>query len=214
MTATLDKLDGVGETGSAPALKKTVRRVRPGLWRLLDWRVVLAGAVAGGIVHIAIVFSTPFTAPGSAYQRLRDILPVNRVHVIQPQVSANQVLPFVQPDALYAMCRFDLAVDSLRVVATLPEPGWTLSLHSMQGDNFYAMAGQQKRTDVTFVVVPGGERGLDVGSAPRRLGGVDLQVMSPTLEGVVVVRAPLKGLAYRQETEALLSRTACSTVKR
>lgn len=214
MTATLDKLDGAEHATTAQPAKTAARRARLGLWRLLDWRVVMAGAVAGGIVHIAIVFSTPFSATGSAFQRLRGVLPVNRVHMIQPQVSANQVLPFVQPDALYAMCRFDLAVDSLRVVAVLPEPGWTLSLHSAQGDNFYAMAGQQKRTEVTFVVVPAGERSLDIGSAPRRLGGVDLQVASPTLEGIIVVRAPLKGLAYRQETEALLSGTACSTVKR
>lgn len=215
MTTTLDKLDAIDHAEQpAPPAKKRVRKASLSLWRQLDWRVLLAGVVAGGIAHIAIVFSTPFTAPGSAYQRLRGLLPVNRVQIIQPQTSLNQVLPFIQPDALYAMCRYDLSVDSLRVVAVLPEPGWTLSLHTAQGDNFYAMPGQQKRTEVTFVVTPGAERGLEAGAAPRRFGGVDLQIPSSTLEGIVVVRAPLKGLAYRQETEALLSRTACSTVKR
>lgn len=216
MTATLDKFDALaGESSSAPQERSKAPSPRPrASWRLLDWRVVLAGVLAGGILHIANVFSAPFMARGTAFQRLGPSLPVNRVQILPPPIPGAQPLPFMLPDALYAICRYDLSVDSLRVVAVLPEPGWTLSLHSVHGDNFYAMAGQEARTEITFVVVPGGERGADVGTGPRRLGTVDLQVTAPTHEGFVMVRAPLKGLAYRAETEALLSRTACSAVKR
>lgn len=215
MTATLDKIDG--ETPATPAVppaRKRVRRPRLQWWRLLDWRVLVAGALAGGITHIAIVFSAPFIAERGAFQRLRGVLPVNRVQLMPVQVPANQALPFILPDALHAFCRFDLSVDSLRVSTVLAEPGWTLSLHSAEGDNFYVMPGQATSSEVTFVVVPSADRGLELGPAPRRLGGVDIHVPSPTLEGLVMVRAPLKGLAYRAETEALLARTTCSTVKR
>jgi hypothetical protein len=40
------------------------------------------------------------------------------------------------------------------------------------------------------------------------------QIPSPSLEGLVVVRAPLKGLAWRPQAEALLRRASCAAVKR
>ena len=215
MTTTLDQLDGL-EDKTSPAAKPRKPRMRR-RWsslRLVDWRVLLAGVMAGGILHIANVFTAPYLAEKTAFKRLAPNLPVNRVQVLAAPVPSNQPFPFVLPDALYAVCRFDLSVDSLRVVAVLPEPGWTLSLHSAYGDNFYAMAGQDTPTDITFVVIPGGERSAEVGAGPRRIGSVDLQVTAPTAQGFVIVRAPLKGVAYRAETEATLSRTACSAVKR
>jgi uncharacterized membrane protein len=118
------------------------------------------------------------------------------------------------PDALYAFCRYDITFDSLRVVTALAEPGWTLSLHTSHGDNFYVMPAQTGRADVSFVIVPGGADRLPEAPASRRISGGDTQVASPELEGVVMVRAPLKGLAWRSETEAALARTSCLPVKR
>jgi len=36
------------------------------------------------------------------------------------------------------------------------------------------------------------------------------QIASPTEEGLIVIRAPLKGLAWKVESEAVLSRAKCS----
>lgn len=215
MTVTLDKIDGV-EEAPAKAPTPAARAKKPKgvpLRRLIDWRVLLAGVFAAGLVHIAVVFTTPRTAPATAMVRLKPLLPVNRVTLLPSPVPAKQPLPYIMPEALYAFCRFDLSVDSLRVSAVLPEPGWTLSLHSALGDNFYVMPGQQKRTDIAFVVAPG-ITSAEIGGSPRRFGSSDIQIPSPTLEGFVMVRAPLKGLAYRAETEAELARTSCSPVKR
>jgi uncharacterized membrane protein len=183
------------------------------LLRLIDWRVLLAGVFAAGLIHIAVIFATPRTAPATALARMKPLLPPNRAVLMQPPVPSKQAFPYIMPEALYAFCRFDLAVDNLRISSMLPEPGWTLSLHSAQGDNFYVMPGQQKRTDVAFVLTPG-IASAEIGNSPRRFGSSDIQVASPTLEGIVMVRAPLKGLAYRAQTEAALSRTTCSASKR
>ncbi|RTL71286.1 MAG: DUF1254 domain-containing protein [Hyphomicrobiales bacterium] len=212
MTVTLDKIDGV-EQGArpAPVLPRPKAAKRSGA--LIDWRVLLAGVIAAGLVHIAVVFTTPRTSPAPALVRLKPLLPANKAVTMPAPTPAKQPFPFVMPEALYAFCRFDLSVDNLRVSAVLPEPGWTLSLHSAFGDNFYIMPGQQKRTDITFVIAPG-IASAEIGSSPRRFGSGDVQIPAPTLEGIVMVRAPLKGLAYRAETEAMLARTSCTPAKR
>ena len=48
----------------------------------------------------------------------------------------------------------------------------------------------------------------------RRISATDSQIPTPTNEGLVIVRAPLKGLAWRAEAEALLKRASCNPVKR
>ncbi len=58
--------------------------------------------------------------------------------------------------------------------------------------------------------LPRGVRLVEFGS--RRLTGDDSQVESPVSEGLVLLRAPLRGLAWRAETEARLRRATCTPV--
>jgi uncharacterized membrane protein len=151
---------------------------------------------------------------GSAYQRLSHTLPANRMVILPAPAPGKQLLPFMTPDALYAMCRYEIRNAQLSVSAVLPEAGWALSLHTPQGDNFYVMPAQQTRGgEVSFVVVPGGERLSDIGPAGRGTAAVENQVASPSSEGLVIVRAPLKGLAWRAETEALLRHAKCMALR-
>jgi len=169
----------------------------------------------GGIIHILTTLVVPFLGAGTAFARLRDTLPVNRMVFLPPPVPGKQPLPFLTPDALYAMCRYDVSVDSLVVTAAMVHAGWTLSMHTPQGDNFYVMPAQQlRRGEVSLTVVPGAERLSEFATTPRRLSATESQIPSPSYEGLVVVRAPLKGLAWRAEAEAILRRASCTPVKR
>ena len=218
MTATLDRIDGLADAEAAPAgtASGKPRKTRTSIatWRLIDWRVMLGALLLGGLIHIGIVMSLPLRQGNSTLQRLRTELPVNRA-VILPAVSAvKQLVPFLVPDAAYAICRYDVSVDSLRISTALLDQGWMLTLHTASGDNYYVMPGQAKRTDVTFVIMPG-VAALDVGPVPRRFGtSGEVQIPSPTAEGVVMVRAPYKGIAFRGQTEAALAQTVCAPVKR
>jgi hypothetical protein len=88
-------------------------------------------------------------------------------------------------------------------------------MHTPQGDNFYVMPAQQlRRPEVSFVVVPGGERFSEYTPTARRASTPRSQITSPTPEGLVVVRAPLRGLAWRAEAETLLRRASCAAVTR
>jgi uncharacterized membrane protein len=182
--------------------------------REIGWRTVAGAVLLGGILHIAATLAVPQLSQGNAFQRLREVLPTNRMIVLPAPAPSKQFLPFMTPDALYAICRYDITKDPVTVVAALAEPGWALSLHTPQGDNFYVMPAQQApRSDVSLVVVPGGDRVSEVPVA-RRTGPLDTHIASPADEGLIVVRAPLKGLAWRAETEAVLRRASCTPAKR
>jgi uncharacterized membrane protein len=117
------------------------------------------------------------------------------------------------PDALYGVCRYDISRDALRVTATLAHAGWSLSLHTSGGENFYAMPAQPlHREAVSLTLVPGGDKLEFV--QQRRPSGPEANVPAPTPEGLVIVRAPLKGLAWRQEAEAVLRRASCTPIPR
>jgi uncharacterized membrane protein len=180
----------------------------------VGWRTVIGAALLGGILHILATLAVPFLGAGTAFARLRDTLPANRMVVLPPPTPGKQPLPFLTPDALYAMCRFDVSVDSLAVTAAVAHAGWTLSLHTPLGDNFYVMPAQQlRRSEVSLLVVPADRLG-EFASPAKRTIAADSQIQSPSSEGLVVVRAPLKGLAWRAEAEALLRRASCTPVKR
>ena len=181
----------------------------------VGWRTVIGAVLLGGILHILVTLAVPFITSSTAFAKLRETLPANRMVILPPPAPGKQALPFLTPDALYAMCRFDVSVDSLAVTAAVAHTGWTLSMHTPKGDNFYVMpAQQQRRNDVSLLVVPAASTLSEFATTPRRVSASDSQIPSPTNEGVVIVRAPLKGLAWRAETEALLRRATCTPVKR
>ena len=127
----------------------------------VSWRTVIGAVLLGGIVHITATMAVPLVSSGHALARLRDALPANRMVLLPPPAPGKQPLPFLAPDAVYAMCRYDISVDSLIVTAAMAQAGWTLSLHTPQGDNFYRHAG------------PGGapRRRFADGGAERRASG-------------------------------------------
>jgi uncharacterized membrane protein len=176
---------------------------------------ILTALLAGGIIHIATTFAITALGSGSAYRQLGGVLPANEMVVLPPQTSGAQLLPFLAPDMLYAICRFDLSAGTVEVNAILPEVGWSLALYTRQGDNFYAAPGQSQRpVRVAFVLIPTTERLVNLAPGVRKTD-VDLsQVTSPDGEGLIVVRAPLKGVAYEGTVKADLKRASCAPSRR
>lgn len=196
----------------APAFEPKLPR-----WmREITWRTVIAAALLGGVVHICATFAVPVLGSGTAYLQLRDTLPLNRMVVLPLPAPGRQLLPYLPPDNLYAMCRYELTGGPVTVTAEVADQAWVLSLHTPRSDNFYVLPGDQlRRSEVSFLVVPSGDRIISEGVlAQRRASGTDTQVASPSLEGLIVLRAPLRGLAWQAQTEAILRRSSCTQVKR
>lgn len=173
-------------------------------------RLLAIGLVLAGIVHICATFAMPSLSTSSAFRRFAATLPANRLELLPPVTPSSQPLPFLAPDARYAVCRFDTSIGSVVSTVTLPDSGWVLSLHTMQGENFYHVVGQAgKRITLSLLLVPPSDQSIgeaaDTSASPA---GAPVPVAAR--QGLLVVRAPERGFAFRQETEAELRKSRCT----
>jgi uncharacterized membrane protein len=119
------------------------------------------------------------------------------------------MLPFQLPDFRYAVCRYVARSGPMLVRVVMPEPGWLLTVTSSNGDNVYAMqASAGGRREIALRLVPPGERFVDLMGDPQSTAAI--QVPLPTASGLVVVRAPVGGIAFKQRIEAALSASSCT----
>ena len=178
----------------------------------MRWQVLLLALVCGGIIHIAATFLVPQLATGGAIQKLAMDFPVNSMQVLPVASAERQLLPFISPDMRYAVCRFDVSNGPVAVSAVLPDLGWSLGLYSAVGDNFYAVPAQSgRRIDVNITLVqPPADGGGGFLGFGRPAPSNSSEIAVPRAQGLIIIRAPLKGEAYANEVEAQLGRAKCS----
>ena len=111
------------------------------MWPAFEWRYLLLLPVAAAIVHLIATFMAMSDTRNSAYQRLSAALPLNTMKLLPAVVPGQQSLPFLSPDARYAMCRYSSAKGPIDVKAVLPDLGWTLGVYSVDGTTAYFAAG-------------------------------------------------------------------------
>lgn len=185
----------------------------PNSLRNANWQLILAAPVAAGILHICATFAAPYLTAASAYSRLAPGLPVNRMQLLPVAAAGAEPLPFMSPDARFAMCRFNTSAGPVDVSATLPpDLGWTLTVVTPEGDNIYATASVPSRpTPVSLVLVPSEDAFLGVTMEAR---GIANSATPPTAvaatRGIIVVRGPDKGFAYQHHVETMLRDAKCT----
>ena len=186
--------------------------------------LVAAALFASAILHIVATFATPHLTPRSAYSRLSQALPVNKMQVLPEIAPGAQPLPYMTPDARYAACYFNAKRGTVTLSAVLPEPGWALQLYSPAGEAFFTSVGvPTRRTEVTLLIVPGDDAwrlgaqptGLAAGdpaaSTPLAVATPqDAALTLPATEGIAVLRAPDQGEAYRNRALAEPGRAKCT----
>jgi uncharacterized membrane protein len=178
-----------------------------------NWQLIIAAPVAAGILHICATFAAPYLTGASAYSRLAPALPLNKMEVLRPIKPGKEPIPFLSPDARYAMCKFDTSHGPVNVAAMLPpDAGWTLTVHSQQGDNLYAAVSTPGRiTPVSLVLVASDDRFLGVTPEARGIArGKQPPVPVSATRGIVVVRGPDNGFAYQGRVLAGLKEARCS----
>lgn len=175
------------------------------------WRSALVLLICTAIAHIAFSFVMPYVFATSAFAKLRHV-PLNTFVILPPARFGEQVLPFQAPDVRYALCRFDVTAGPLISTARLPEAGWTYSVYTSQGEAVYAFAAQQF-TDIAIAILPPGERFVDVVSAAPSTDSGLTQIHLPTQQGIIVLRAPLRGRSYAAEIERDLTSAQCRQVR-
>ncbi|HFB2048999.1 MAG: hypothetical protein HRT83_06000 [Hyphomicrobiaceae bacterium] len=172
-------------------------------------RLVSAALVAGCTLHICITLASVNHNEVVGYKKFIAKLPINKVSYLPELTPKNQIMPFMMPDILYAVCHFDASDISVRIRAEIPAPGWSLSLHSPNGDNFLLVPGtidSITKLDIRVGSITNnfkthGLNKLGVFKKPY--------VAVKQLHGVAVFRAPLNALALRYKVYKQLKLFEC-----
>lgn len=177
--------------------------------------LVAAALFASAILHILATLATPSLTPSSGYSLLARGLPPNTMRILPPVTPAEQPLPFLSPDARYAVCRFDTRTGTVNLSAVLPDPGWLLALYSPDGANFFtSVGGPNRRPDVSILLVPGDETWRTASTATPSVAVTQEATLTiPANKGIAVIRAPDRGEAYRAKALAELKRANCQFQK-
>ncbi len=167
--------------------------------------------VAAAIVHLIATFLAMTNTSGAAFARLGATLQTNQMTLLAPVSPGQQPLPFLSADARYSVCRFETKQGPVAVRAVLPDLGWTLGIYHRDGSSaYFATAAPGRPSVIALTIVPGDDRFL--GMTPQALGtaaNADPQLTVSAIKGLIVLRAPDKGPAYRAEAEAILAKAAC-----
>lgn len=182
----------------------------------INWRIVLAGFCAVGMLHIIAVFTEPQLARTNAYARMSPLLPLNQMVVMPPITVDKPLLPFLAPDARYAMCRYSTANGPVAVNAVLLGAGWLATVYNTEGESLSTTIGVPDRpqTIVSLRLMPSDDRFM--GLTPQARG----QSARATTErpvgaqsGIFVIRAPNRGPAFNDLQEAALLQASCRQLK-
>lgn len=182
------------------------------LWLQSKLRVLTIAVLMAAILHIGATLVAPKIAGSTPVGLLATVAPLHTFAVLAPITPQNQPLAFMAPDLRYAMCRYDTSKGPVDVSVRLPGKGWALALYSPSGDNFYTALGQDgQSSDVTLKLTPVADRFLGLTSEARGKASETSAALSiPTGQGLIVVRGPDRGIAYRGEVEAALRRASCA----
>lgn len=155
--------------------------------RWLLW--ILAGALLGGIVHLATILLLPGTASQDAYARLSPITPVNAFTLLAGPSAEKALMPFMDPAFAVAVCRYDLKPGPMKLVVPVSPAYTSVTFYTRNGVAFYAINDRSagRRTIELDLMTTPQRNDLpeeeDVTAADR------LIIESPTVTGLIMARA-------------------------
>jgi uncharacterized membrane protein len=157
---------------------------------VIGWLLwLLSGALLGGIVHLIAVLVLPTTATQDAYSRLAAIAPVNTVALVPQPAPQDEILPFMDPAFVSAVCRYDLSDGPIKLTVPVSPAYTSVSFYTRWGVAYYAINDRAAgRRQIELELMTADQRSVlpqdeDITAADR------LIVESPTDIGLIVLRA-------------------------
>lgn len=182
---------------------------------LMDWLPYGLGVlVVAGLTHLATVFIMPYVAPHDAFARIAQVTEPNRFMVLERTAEGGTILPFEDPRAYVAVCRYDIAAGPVRVQAEFAADGLVvMSFHDRWGASFYGLTdrgGLRGRLDAIILNQPQLEA-LDAARADDDEPVQELRLATPTREGFVMARSLILDAADVDAARQRLSSLTCAS---
>ncbi|MEO5806020.1 hypothetical protein [Devosia sp.] len=175
--------------------------------RTLLW--LLAGAVLGGIIHIAVILTLPALADRTIWTRVEGLQARNKI-VLLPDVKPGEANPFsLDPALSYGLCQLDLAEGPAFVNGIMPDAFWSMAIFNRAGTIVYSTTNRD-----------GIGRTLQLGIFNANQTRLLAQQQIDIAEGLLIVEAPSDQLfvvvrlapphqAVRARFETELSKITC-----
>jgi uncharacterized membrane protein len=177
------------------------------------WPWFFASTLAAGAIHISAVFGVPYVATQDAWARLSNISDYNKMAVLPVAVSETP-LPFMAPDIAYAFCRFDLSERNVTVQTPLGDATWSIAVSGRYGENFYFISGAEaKRQELRLLIVPRARLAQEISTELSQEGEEQIIVIAPSETGMVVIRAPIRGPSFREQTVRQIEQAKCGALE-
>jgi uncharacterized membrane protein len=177
---------------------------------MIRWlAVLLAGLLLGGLVHLVSVLALPRIASQDAYSRLERITPVNAVKALPLAEPNNAPIPFMDPAFATAICRYDLSSGPIKLAVPVSQAYTSVSFYTDGDVAYYAIndrsAGRKVieldlMTEAQHAALPEDE---EITAADR------LIVDSPTLTGLIVLKALAADTGLMAQAQASLAAATC-----
>lgn len=186
------------------------RFVRPRMGTPGQVLLFLAFAVVlGAIAHIVSILAMPMLAERNAYARLSELMDSNVMTILPDPAPHQQALPMMDPAFVSAICLYDLSQSPLKVRVPATADYTSVSFYTSEVLAFYALSDQAAGRVIELDLMTASQKAAlpedeEITAADR------LVIESPTLEGVVAVRAFVRERGMRDLVRRQLEAATCA----
>jgi uncharacterized membrane protein len=168
--------------------------------------LTVLGVLIGGIVHVLSLLMVPPLASQDAYSRLEAVSPVNRFS--PPPPDEARAMPFLDPAFSYRLCRYDVSASPLRLRLSVPGVYFSVAFHARDSVIYFALNDRSSVDGQLDLLLHDAASPLPDAADVSMPEGT-IPVASPTLNGLVVVRAFVPSASHRAQVDGLLDRSQC-----
>lgn len=171
---------------------------------------IIAGLVLGGIVHLVGVLLMPYVADQDAYARLAAVGEINSVTEIEEPSVDGAVLPASDPAFLAAVCLYDLSAGPVKILVAPTEDYTSVSFYTRHGLPFYAINDRSAGRSVIELDLMTAKQRAAMPEDDEVTAADRLVVESPSVDGIVLIRALVRERGARDQVKARLDLARCN----
>lgn len=180
----------------------------------LVW-ATLCGLVLAGMVHVAAVLALPWLSERDAFSRLRGTISADKSELVAPPVGSagegGAWLPRPDPAVALAACAYNLDEGPVRISARVGTLFQSLSFHARAGGAFFAVTDRAAvRGAIELVVMTRGQLDQILATEDEDEQNRDVRIVSPSREGLVIVRVLAALPSQKPEAEDTARSVACT----
>lgn len=173
----------------------------------------LCGLVLAGMVHVAAVLALPWLSERDAFSRLRGTISADKSELVAPALGSpgEAWLPRPDPAVALAACAYNLDEGPVRISARVGTLFQSLSFHARAGGAFFAITDRAAvRGAIELVVMTRGQLDQVLASQDEDEQNRDVRIVSPSREGLVIVRVLAALPSQKPEAEEAARSVACT----